>query len=549
MSCTAIGRSRSSRKDSATVATRAPQWCYNTVSSLSKREDEKRGRLRSVRIHCSVGNSDGEMRLYGPPRGMLGLTSNDARERWFERACCDPDKYGLEKHPLLLQSREASLKRMPASDMSLVFLGTASCIPSSTRGVSSVALRMGADTWLFDAGEGTQIQIQRSAVRAMRIKKIFLTHSHGDHVFGLPGLLCLLGQGEANANIDSKMEKLDPVQIYGPRGIRMFIRTALQLSYSRVAIPYIVHELYDVPFLHGRYTRTEPKNPKVCCDESLAHGEQPGGCAIYPSSDGIFNVLTEGDFTVKAAPMQHTVPCVGYVVEEVSKVGSLNAEVLYKCVERNKDAIVADYQLSDYRKIYAKIKEGFRPNGSFTFPDGTEVFYNDIMEPTRSGRKVVILGDTCDSRTIAPIATGADVLIHEATNTYMKPFDLMKTFRSVERDTIFHGHSTPRMAGMFAKLIEARQLVLTHFSPRYKGSEDLASRASMLRIERQAQQAAGYMVHRVLAAWDLMTLQVLPIRLWQQYEAREIYLNGALEKEAEQYEARTIQSLWRRKRR
>ncbi len=549
MSCTAIGGSRSNRNYGTTTATRELQWCYNTVSPSSKREGEKRGRWRSLRIHCGVIHSDGEMGLSGLPRAMLGLTSNAARERWFERACCDPDKYGLEKHPLLLQNREARLKRMPASDMSLVFLGTASCIPSSTRGVSSIALRMGADTWLFDAGEGTQVQIQKSAVRAMRIKKIFVTHSHGDHVFGLPGLLCLLGQGEANANIDSKMEKPEPVQIYGPRGIRMFIRTALQLTYSRVTIPYIVHELHDIPFLHRRYTRTEPENPKVICDESLAHGEQPGGCVIYPSSDGIFNVLTEGDFTVKAAPMQHTVPCVGYVVEEISKLGSLNAEILCKCVERNRNAIVADYRLSDYRKIYAKIKEGFQPHGSFTFPDGTEVYYNDIMEPTRSGRKIVILGDTCDSSAIAPIATGADVLVHEATNTYLKPFDLVKTFRSVERDTISHGHSTPRMAGMFAKFIKARQLVLTHFSPRYKGSEDITSRASMLRIERQTQQAAGYMVHRVLAAWDFMTVQVLPKRSWQKYEEREICLNAALEKEAEQYEARTMQSVWRRKRR
>ncbi len=501
-------------------------------------------------VRHNVINSEVEMGWNGPPhRATLHLSSNAARrERWFEKAFYHPDKYGLEKHPLLLQNRDARLKRMPTSDVSLVFLGTASCIPSSTRGVSCIALRMGADTWIFDAGEGTQVQIQKSGVRAMRIKKIFVTHAHGDHVFGLPGLLCLLGQGEANANIDYKTEKLEPVQIYGPRGIRMFIRTALQLTHSRVTIPYVVHELHDVSFLHQKYVRTEPENPKVICDESIAHGEQPGGRALYPSSDGIYKVVTEGDFTVKAAPMQHTVPCVGYVVEEVSKQGSLNAETLHKCVERNRNAIVADYNVSDYRKIYAKIKEDFEPHGSFTFPDGTEVYYDDIMEPIRSGRKVVILGDTCDSSAIAPIANDADVLVHEATNTYLKPFDLGKKLRSIERDTISHGHSTPRMAGMFAKLIQARQLVLTHFSPRYKGSEDIISRASMLCIERQAQKASGYMCHCVLAAWDLMALQVLSKHKWQEYEDREVRLNAALEKEAEEYEARTTKSPWQRKR-
>ncbi len=552
MSCTAIGGGSSSALRNYGTATLELQWYYHySTVPTSKRERKNRGgRWRSL-IPLGVINYDGEVGQNGPPRAMtLGLTrSIDARERWLERSCYDPDKYGLEKYPLLLQDREARLKRMSVSDMSLVFLGTASCIPSPTRGVSSIALRMGSDTWLFDAGEGTQVQIQKSTVRAMRIKRIFVTHTHGDHVFGLPGLLCLLGQGETNANVDSKTEKPEPVQIYGPRGIRIFIRTAMQLTHSRVTIPYVVHELHDIPFLHRRYTRTEPENPKVICDESLAHGEQPGGCIIYPSSNGIFEVLTDGDFTVKAAPMQHTVPCVGYVVEEVSKLGSLNAENLRECIERNKDAILEDYQLSDYRKIYAKIKEDFEPHGSFSFPDGTKVCYDDIMEPKRSGRKVVILGDTCDSSAIASIANGADVLVHEATNTYLKPFDMGKTPRSVERDTISHGHSTPRMAGAFAKFIGARQLVLTHFSPRYKGSEDIISRASMLRIERQAQQSSGYVCHRVLAAWDFMTLQVLPKRAWQQYEEREVCLNAVLEKEAEEYEARTMRSLRQRRRR
>jgi hypothetical protein len=68
------------------------------------------------------------------------------------------------------------------SMMELTFLGTASCIPSITRGVNSLALRYNADTWLFDCGEGTQIQIQRSKVKPSRIKKIFITHNHGKGV-------------------------------------------------------------------------------------------------------------------------------------------------------------------------------------------------------------------------------------------------------------------------------------------------------------------------------------------------------------------------------
>jgi Metallo-beta-lactamase superfamily len=76
-------------------------------------------------------------------------------------------------------------------DMDVTFLGTASCIPSLTRGVSSLALRYNSLMWMFDCGESTQIQLQKSRVKPSKIKKIFLTHAHGDHSFGLPGVLCM----------------------------------------------------------------------------------------------------------------------------------------------------------------------------------------------------------------------------------------------------------------------------------------------------------------------------------------------------------------------
>ena len=89
--------------------------------------------------------------------------------------------------------------------MNITFLGTASAQPSSTRNHSSLALRIGGDVWLIDCGEATQHQIQRSNVRMGKIKKIFITHTHGmmsivsyarmllktvgDHIFGLVPLL------------------------------------------------------------------------------------------------------------------------------------------------------------------------------------------------------------------------------------------------------------------------------------------------------------------------------------------------------------------------
>src|SRR6202035_2144197 len=92
------------------------------------------------------------------------------------------------------------------SSLNITFLGTASAQPSSTRNHSALALRLSGDVWLFDCGEATQHQIQRSGVKMGKIEKIFITHTHGiwlftsflyishislkgDHIFGLLPLM------------------------------------------------------------------------------------------------------------------------------------------------------------------------------------------------------------------------------------------------------------------------------------------------------------------------------------------------------------------------
>jgi hypothetical protein len=150
------------------------------------------------------------------------------------------------------------------SELELSFLGTASCIPTATRGVSCMALRVLSDIWLFDCGESSQIQLQRSRIRPSKIKRIFITHSHGDHCFGLPGVLCMLGQS-AQENRESSLHDADSdviVDIYGPEGLRDYLRAAMQLTYSRITVPYRVHELKNVPYLHSHWMKRGPNKPR-----------------------------------------------------------------------------------------------------------------------------------------------------------------------------------------------------------------------------------------------------------------------------------------------
>ena len=77
----------------------------------------------------------------------------------------------------------------------ITFLGTSSGVPTRSRNVSSVALRLSqrSELWLFDCGEGTQHQFLRSDLKVSQIRRIFVTHMHGDHIFGLMGLLASIG--------------------------------------------------------------------------------------------------------------------------------------------------------------------------------------------------------------------------------------------------------------------------------------------------------------------------------------------------------------------
>ncbi|MUV39709.1 Ribonuclease Z [Lentibacillus sp. JNUCC-1] len=101
--------------------------------------------------------------------------------------------------------------------MELVFLGTGAGMPSKQRNVSSIALTLHQENnhiWLFDCGEATQHQILNTPIKPGKINKIFITHMHGDHIFGLPGVL----------SSRSHQGGKDELTIYGPRGFRSLSR-------------------------------------------------------------------------------------------------------------------------------------------------------------------------------------------------------------------------------------------------------------------------------------------------------------------------------------
>src|SRR5688572_23047499 len=119
--------------------------------------------------------------------------------------------------------------------MQLTFLGTGAGAPSPGRNVAAVALRLPqrSDVWLFDCGEATQHQFMRSPASMAQVRRIFISHLHGDHVFGLPGFLATRGLGGVRT----------PLDIYGPSGTRAFLDSVIAATSTWIPFPFAVHDI------------------------------------------------------------------------------------------------------------------------------------------------------------------------------------------------------------------------------------------------------------------------------------------------------------------
>lgn len=150
--------------------------------------------------------------------------------------------------------------------MELEFLGTGAGVPAKHRNVSGIALKLLDErnaVWLFDCGEGTQLQILRTAIRPRKIEKIFITHLHGDHIFGLPGLISSRSfQGGS-----------EPLEIYGPKGIQEWVKTTLRLSKTHLSYPVKYIEIQEDGLIF------DDKQFKVYC-QKLEHGIESYGYRV-----------------------------------------------------------------------------------------------------------------------------------------------------------------------------------------------------------------------------------------------------------------------------
>eukprot|EP00959_Pyramimonas_sp_CCMP1952_P185771 3884300-Pyramimonas_sp.AAC.1 len=92
---------------------------------------------------------------------------------------------------------------------------------------------------MVDCGESTQHQMLCSPLKPGSVQKILITHLHGDHIFGLPGMIAAINYNRTEERINTQT----PLDIYGPPGLFAFVQTALDASSTRITMPVVVHEL------------------------------------------------------------------------------------------------------------------------------------------------------------------------------------------------------------------------------------------------------------------------------------------------------------------
>ncbi len=115
----------------------------------------------------------------------------------------------------------------------LLFLGTGASVPSRSRGLPCVAVKRGSDIVLFDCGEGSQRQLMLSRFSFMKIRAIFITHLHGDHFYGLPGLLQTMGMSA----------RKDPLLVCGPEGMKDALTVCLNVCEGEIEYPLEIRDV------------------------------------------------------------------------------------------------------------------------------------------------------------------------------------------------------------------------------------------------------------------------------------------------------------------
>jgi ribonuclease Z len=275
-------------------------------------------------------------------------------------------------------------------DFELKILGSSSAIPAPNRYHTAQLLTVGSHHTLIDCGEGTQSQLMRYKVKLHRILNIFISHLHGDHFFGLFGLLSTM----------HLQMRTTPLNLFGPVGLAELLTLQFKVSNTIITFPITFHELDPTVY------------KKVYEDKTI---------------------------TVHTLPMEHRVPCCGFLFREKPKPRHLVK------------AMLPDF-LTPPQLVRLKFGEDIKDD------HGNILVHNrDVTTDPKRSRSYAFCSDTKYKEDILPYIQDVDLLYHEATFLH----------ELVDRAAYTH-HSTAKQAATLALKANVKRLLLGHFSARYK---------------------------------------------------------------------------------
>ena len=274
--------------------------------------------------------------------------------------------------------------------MEILFLGTSSMVPTKERNHSGILISYKNENILVDCGEGIQRQMKIAGAKITRITKILISHWHGDHVLGIPGLI----QSMSASGYGGKL------RIYGPQRTRDFMKKMLEVFAFDNRIDIEVNEIKGGKFFEN------------------------------------------DDFILEAKQLEHNVPTLGYGLTEKNK-RRINLNFIKK----------AGVPMGPLLGKLQRGKSIIWKNKKITPENATNII---------KGKKITIINDTLPCRNADALAKGSDLVICEATYS-----------SDMEDKSTKYMHMTAAQAAKLAKKSNAKKLVLTHFSARYKDTKDL----------------------------------------------------------------------------
>jgi len=287
--------------------------------------------------------------------------------------------------------------------LKLTILGCHSASPRVNAHPTSQFLEIKNHNFLIDCGEGTQVQLRKYGIKFSKIKHIFISHLHGDHTFGLVGLISTF----------RLLNRESELHIYAPKGLKEVITLQLKLSNSWTNYPLLFHEL------------TSTKSEIIFEDEKVE---------------------------VHTIPLDHRVYTNGFLFKEKLGERKLNMNAINNC----KEIEICDYQ---------NLKNG----RDFKLQNGT-VLKNEILtlEPSEP-ISYAFCSDTSYFPEIIPIIKNINCLYHETT--FLNDREELATKTK---------HSTASQAASIAKQANVKQLIIGHYSGRYKNIDDFKTEAQKI---------------------------------------------------------------------